>query len=675
MYKMADFAKTTVVSEFTVGDANSPFYYIFNFSGNEFVIVSADDAVYPVLAYSYETSYSPDHLSPEFSFWMNHYANEIKHVRSSGLQPDSRISEAWSGLLIKKTPGSGTDYLPLEVQPLISDTWHQYFPYNAMCPADSAGPYGHVPVGCVATAMSMIMHYWRYPDMGQGYHCDNAAAVYGPQCADFGATKYDWNSMNRSQLDESDAMALLSYHTGISIDMSYGTNTSSASFCNVSQALVTYFGYSPSVLYLNRYDYTASEWIALLKDDLDASRPIQYGGQGPYGGHGWICDGYQGTDFFHMNWGWNGSYNGYFYLNNLNPGTTTYNDDQIAILNIQPSPAHYPAYCPGADTVSNSTSGSIEDGSGPFANYLPGSNCSWLINADDSVKNVTLNFVRFATNVSDLVKIYDGSTTLSPLLATYSGHSLPADITSSGSAMLVTFNSGSGAGDQGFLAEYNSTLYDFCTETTFLTAASGNFTDGSSRFKYRNSGNCKWEIIPPNANSVTLNFSKFNTEPDKDSVIIYDNVSGDLLGVYSGNYTTMPAPVTASSGRMLVMFNTNNAIRGDGWDASYYATVGIQENDIRKQINIFPIPATDVLHVEIRGSGLKQQGEIKLLDLRSNVLLSRSFKNFTTDEKGSSPAGVVNANIDVSGFAPGMYFLRVSTSEDTWVKRIIIIRK
>ena len=672
-YHLPAHEKASIISEFTVGEAKSPDYYVFTFSGNGFVIVSADDAVYPVLGYSFDNSYTCENLSPEFSFWMEQYVSQIRHVRENHLTADATISRSWAELLgmesreekdfslepSKINPQIFSDNTPDEVQPLISDIWHQYFPYNALCPADTGSWGGHVLVGCVATAMSMIMHYWRYPEMGQGSHCDNAAPAYGTLCADFGATTYDWNGMKQSLDVESDPVAVLCYHTGISLDMVYGTNLSWAYFSNVGPALVNYFGYSPSAQYLSRYEYSTSDWVALLKADLDASRPIEYGGDGPSGGHGWVCDGYQGNNYFHMNWGWGGTFNGYFYLDNLNPGSSTFTGNQCATVNIQPDVASYPTYCAGADTVSTSYGGSFEDGSGPKADYLPGSDCSWLITTDESDKNITLSFVRFATKPDDFVKIYDGSDTSAPLLAQYSGSSLPDSVTSSGPSMLVTFSSGSGRGAQGFLAEYTPAFIDFCNGTTFLTEAAGNFTDGSGMFQYHDATNCKWKINPPGATRVTLIFNSFETETGKDVVSLYDDVTGDLLGQYSGNYTVLPPPVTSASGQMLVMFTTNQTIRSQGWDASYSSNVGTPETDIRNQITLYPNPATDVLHVCIPASGSRCQSHIDILDLSSNILFSHTLYDVTAD-------------LDVSRLAPGIYFLKVNTSEGNWVRKFAV---
>jgi hypothetical protein len=46
---------------------------------------------------------------------------------------------------------------------------------------------------------------------------------------------------------------------------------------------------------------------------------VVYGGASSGGGHEFVCDDYQGEDFFHINWGWGGVSDNYFRLSALNP--------------------------------------------------------------------------------------------------------------------------------------------------------------------------------------------------------------------------------------------------------------------------------------------------------------------------------------------------------------------
>jgi PKD repeat protein len=124
---------------------------------------------------------------------------------------------------------------------------------------------------------------------------------------------------------------------------------------DAGHALSYYFTYN--ALYDARYYHsTDAEWNALLKTDLDNSRPILYAGTDSdgTGGHAWVCDGYQGAgnDYFHFNFGWSGDGNGYFYLNDITPGFGgDYSYNSEAVLNIYPSPAVTPA----ASFTSNKT--------------------------------------------------------------------------------------------------------------------------------------------------------------------------------------------------------------------------------------------------------------------------------------------------------------------------------
>ncbi|MBP5781977.1 MAG: C10 family peptidase, partial [Bacteroidales bacterium] len=154
--------------------------------------------------------------------------------------------------------------------------------------------------------------------------------------ANFGNTTYDWDNMPgtvtvASPYAEQLATATLMYHCGVSVNMMYGTSASSAYSEDVPYALESYFGYTTSGI-LYKSNYSNSGWISLLKNELDAYRPIYYCGSGIYGGHAFVCDGYDSDNKFHFNWGWSGNANGYFAIGNLNPNNFIFNSNNAAIL-------------------------------------------------------------------------------------------------------------------------------------------------------------------------------------------------------------------------------------------------------------------------------------------------------------------------------------------------------
>ena len=221
-----------------------------------------------------------------------------------------------------------------------------------MCPYDVDNTNNqHCVTGCPATAMAQIMKYWNYPTQGAGIHSYNHP-TYGTLSANFGATTYNWSGMPNNVTSNNNAVATLMYHCGVAVDMQYSANLSGGyviinsptpTACS-EYAYKTYFGYNPSTLQgLERVGYTDSDWINLLKTDLDASQPIQYAGFGSGGGHTFVCDGYDVNNNFHMNWGWGGSEDGFFAVSALNPGslgtgggTGGFNADQQAVIGIKP---------------------------------------------------------------------------------------------------------------------------------------------------------------------------------------------------------------------------------------------------------------------------------------------------------------------------------------------------
>jgi hypothetical protein len=76
-------------------------------------------------------------------------------------------------------------------------------------------------------------------------------------------------------------------------------------------------------------------------DELSAGRPVIYRGNPGDGtaGHAWNLDGYYASndvDYFHMNFGWSGSQNGYYTLDAINPGSNDFNSGQGAMVGISP---------------------------------------------------------------------------------------------------------------------------------------------------------------------------------------------------------------------------------------------------------------------------------------------------------------------------------------------------
>ncbi|KAF2351703.1 CUB domain, partial [Trinorchestia longiramus] len=111
-----------------------------------------------------------------------------------------------------------------------------------------------------------------------------------------------------------------------------------------------------------------------------------------------------------------------------------------------------------------------------------------------------------------------------------------------------------------------------CNRTrAVLSGSYGTFGDGPG--EYPQASYCQWLIKAEEAGQfITLNFSTLATECSYDHVYVYDGDTYDssLLGVFSGH--NFPAPVTAASGRMLVMLYSDTNYALEGFEAEFHIT-------------------------------------------------------------------------------------------------------
>ena len=147
------------------------------------------------------------------------------------------------------------------------------------------------------------------------------------------------------------AVAKLMADVGNSVYMDYSSNGSSASPLLISEALRYDFGYSETTEYADRTRYTSIEWDELVYNELKSGRPVLFGAQAVspsqgMGGHQFLIDGYDDQGYYHVNWGWGGSSDGFFMLSVLNPyyqstggnsGSSGYNFFTSAVVGIMPA--------------------------------------------------------------------------------------------------------------------------------------------------------------------------------------------------------------------------------------------------------------------------------------------------------------------------------------------------
>lgn len=319
---------------------NAP-YYIFNASdGQGYVIVSGDERAQEVLGYSDTGHISEETMPCGMKMLLDLYAEEISSLPQTLQNEGGQVEMDEPLSAPKKVRDSRTN-----INAMVSCQWGQSSPYNGQCPTSGSS---RCIVGCAATAMSQVLYYWGHQ---KGYDIKaTAIPAYttrsqGIKCGELPATTFDWANM-KDRASSDAAAAKLCRYVGQSIEMDYGTGNSEAWGSDMAPAYREYFGIDNHVRAIFRTDYDYNEWEKFIYDEMEAGRPVILCGvyySSGWGGHGFVCDGYQvSTDKYHINWGWNGSYDGYFSLTALNSsgstgtGSGNYSLYLTAIIGIQP---------------------------------------------------------------------------------------------------------------------------------------------------------------------------------------------------------------------------------------------------------------------------------------------------------------------------------------------------
>lgn len=320
----------------------SPTVYAFS-SGEGYILLSADDVAAPVLGYSDSGSFNVNELPPQMVWWIEQYSKQIATAaaREGTVNQEflfSTVGTAQSDVAGRKI-----------IAPLMTTKWNQDAPYNLLVPGSSAS--NHYPTGCVATAMAQVMKRWQYPSKGEGYgYITLPAGTTGDAAMDLSVT-YDWGNMlneyirNQYSETQANAVATLMKACGYASKMTYAAGGSGALARFSAEALVKNFGYNANLRYCEREYYSNSQWEEMVYAELEAGRPVMYGGQSSSVGHEFVCDGYAGNGYFHFNWGWGGMSDGYFLLAALDPssvgigggtGNDGYNSNQDIVIGVQP---------------------------------------------------------------------------------------------------------------------------------------------------------------------------------------------------------------------------------------------------------------------------------------------------------------------------------------------------
>ncbi len=300
-----------VLAHTATDGASNPICYVFNAKdGKGFVIVSADDSSLPVIGYSDNSTWSTGSVPAS--------AERVL------LEPVKVSADMRRRVLAHASAKSDTKVLE-------TPSWSQEAPFNNSIPNRRL-------TGCVGVALAEILKYHNYP-----------ASRPVSLVNEGEASAYEWSTMRMDNyrsgysLEESTAVATLVADAAIGIGTDFGMSSSSAYEVKVPYALTSLFGYDAGVSYKKRQEMSRDAWDQVIVDEIDSNRPVLYCGQDVTAGHAFVCDGYEmrgSTPYFHINWGWGGSANGFYATDALNPVVSKahkYNDLMTIVYNIKPA--------------------------------------------------------------------------------------------------------------------------------------------------------------------------------------------------------------------------------------------------------------------------------------------------------------------------------------------------
>lgn len=315
-------------------------YYIFDRTSGGFVVASADDEQPAVLALIDEGKYDEQNVPDGFKAWLAEVT-----TYGAAKAPAKAANESVAPLL-------DADQI----------AWGQEAPYNNDCPKIVYNDYPYTPLaGCAAIAIGQIMRYHKYPAAGTGTkQYDSYVYVQGVEiktAVNRTLGVYDWNNIlgnytyTQSNGTQAAAVAKFVADVACACEMNFDPKASATTDLMVAKALKNNFYYDKSLQLVDHAYYTTEEWGDLLRRELDEGRPVYLSGANVTNtadgdalmGHAFVCDGYNSNGQFHINWGWNGASNGYFYLTKLNPANQGaggsaggYSFMSNAIIGIQP---------------------------------------------------------------------------------------------------------------------------------------------------------------------------------------------------------------------------------------------------------------------------------------------------------------------------------------------------
>jgi len=286
-------------------------YYVVGFENRPgLVFVSASEQDDPIIGITETSEFDTISIPPALKALlrshersvMNQLRNPTINEKSVALEQEKEVAGELTGpeLFYEVNAYSFYD----TIGPLMTTEWGQGSPYNWLCPRlDKVAYTCKTIAGCGPIAMAQVMRYNEYPP------------------------EYNWANMPNSIDSNNWDIANLILDCGDYADANHGCSYTETYPWDIDNAMRR-FGY-PDAKYVDDIDDNCrhEDYIRKIREQIRDGFPVIVDGYEEWNIADWhifVLDGYTGQAYeelayFHMNWGWEGSYDGWYRLNNSNP--------------------------------------------------------------------------------------------------------------------------------------------------------------------------------------------------------------------------------------------------------------------------------------------------------------------------------------------------------------------
>jgi len=323
-------------------DDGTVLYHVASLDPSGFIVLSVDDEVEPIIAFSSDGEYVDDADNPLRALLVRDLAGRIGNVvdrASSGITITAPSNNAaqWAYLMSLVDAGGTEQGLQIQsrileekglsdvrVPPLVKSKWDQSNIDGTSLPCYNLYTPGNYPCGCTATAMAQIMRFYRFPTRALGQQCCENVYLEGQQMrlCTLGGDGYNWDEMplvpDRNTTDsQRDAIGVLCYDASVMINTCFETvgqeKGGGAKVNDCARALRDNFAFRSAVytdLEAEGVSTANHRFLNMVIANLNAGHPVILSTPGEGGGHTYIADGYgyEGpTLYYHLNMGGSGA--------------------------------------------------------------------------------------------------------------------------------------------------------------------------------------------------------------------------------------------------------------------------------------------------------------------------------------------------------------------------------